>query len=210
LPKDTYFFGQCLYPEPGVKRIFRALKLEPLNYFIYDIEATCWRHAAKKTPETIEIGGVLLDDLGREKSRFHRFVSPKEFPQLSPFCMEMTGIDQEDIDRAQSFKEVLIDLQAWLNLYGFVSNWMSWGTFDLTQLKNEALKENLDTGWFPEHIDLKSQFGKIHGLADPPSVKTALGMLNLKWIGDEHRALSDAENTARIFQMLMHKWTFIS
>ena len=82
---------------------------------ILDFEATCelnkkWRN------EIIEFPSVLLDTTTLTRlSEFHQYVKPKRNPQLTPFCTELTGIQQEWVDNAKPIEEVLIDYDRWLN-----------------------------------------------------------------------------------------------
>ncbi|MFC7440573.1 exonuclease domain-containing protein [Laceyella putida] len=69
------------------------------HLLIIDFEATC--HEAKQeaprhfSSEIIEIGAVLLEvETLKIKETYQRFVKPTRFPQLSPFCMQLTSITQ--------------------------------------------------------------------------------------------------------------------
>lgn len=43
----------------------------------------------------------------RKIAQFHEFVRPTENPQLTPFCTQLTGIQQDQVDRADKLKYVL-------------------------------------------------------------------------------------------------------
>ena len=43
---------------------------------------------------------------------YRRYVRPTWKPQLSEFCTELTGITQETVDSAETFKQVLQDFEA--------------------------------------------------------------------------------------------------
>lgn len=63
-----------------------------------------------------EFPAVLLNvSTGLIESEFHQFVRPTNRPQLSLFCIGLTGITQQQIDRANTFPDVFRDFQKWLN-----------------------------------------------------------------------------------------------
>lgn len=72
---------------------------------------------------------------------FRSFVKPTWRPQLSPFCTQLTGITQEQVDCAPSFPEVLKSFSGFLAKHGLVDAvtgerlmrfcWCSDGPFDI-------------------------------------------------------------------------------
>lgn len=74
---------------------------------ILDFEATCWE--SNDNHEIIEFPSVLLrwdneDNSVREISRIQIFVKPKSIPIVSPFCNNLTGITQNQIDNGFDFE----------------------------------------------------------------------------------------------------------
>jgi len=45
---------------------------------------------------------------------FHQYVKPKLNPKLTPFCTQLTGITQNQVDAAKHLEEVLSDLDKWI------------------------------------------------------------------------------------------------
>lgn len=80
---------------PGVKN----------KLLIVDLEATCWEDKSMFAEmETIEIGALLIDLHDRDNAReFDCFIRPVRNPILSDFCKNLTSINQEDVDRAETF-----------------------------------------------------------------------------------------------------------
>lgn len=58
---------------------------------------------------------LLNATTGRSLSEFHQFVRPTNHPELSSYCLDLTGITQQQIDRAKSFPEVFRDFLEWLD-----------------------------------------------------------------------------------------------
>ncbi len=71
-----------------------------MRYVIVDLEATCWQTGTSQArQEIIEIGAVmLLSSEARSPSEFAEFVRPVVEPELSDFCIRLTGITQQEVD----------------------------------------------------------------------------------------------------------------
>src|SRR5688500_7338416 len=77
---------------------------------VIDVEATCSRCRVVvpiEEMEIIELGAVLLDAVHGVIGEFETFVRPVRHPRLTPFCTELTGITQDDVDRAPGFPQAL-------------------------------------------------------------------------------------------------------
>jgi inhibitor of KinA sporulation pathway (predicted exonuclease) len=185
--------------------------------FVVDLEATCWRpgseERARQAQETevIELGVVLTTPAlkGEPLGTFERFVRPTRHPQLTPFCCELTGITQAQVERAEPLPEVLEELWRWVEEQVSASrdawevSFASWGPFDRGLLKRQAKELAL---WLPEwsYIDVKRVFerdckrkrlpGGAYGL------RKAMESLAVTVEGSPHRALSDALGAWRVWQ----------
>jgi len=75
---------------PNVQQLF--------DYFlVLDFEATCDYKRPLEPQEIIEFPCLKMNARSLEvESTFHRFVRPVAHPQLTPFCIELTGITQGD------------------------------------------------------------------------------------------------------------------
>lgn len=185
-----------------------------MNYIVFDLEATCWDkkdpEAKHKKNEIIEIGAVMLNEKLQVVSKFESFVKPKVFPILSDFCKDLTKINQEDIDEAQTFPEVIKEFKSWI---GFNYVLCSWGHYDKNQLIKDCVLHGLDYDWADRHISIKHQFmemdvfkkSKVYenqikkrGRASA-GMMTALNILKIDHKGIHHRGIDDAENIANIF-----------
>lgn len=62
-----------------------------------------------------ELAAVLLDlRSGAILSQFHEYIRPKFFPILSDYCVNLTGITQQHIDRQSYFPTVYQNFVKWL------------------------------------------------------------------------------------------------
>jgi inhibitor of KinA sporulation pathway (predicted exonuclease) len=172
-----------------------------MRYIIVDIEATCWKHGTRSSRmEIIEIGAVCLEN-GLLTDEFTRFIKPLERPKLSNFCIELTTIQQVDVDNADTFPQVFGDFLNWIGSEPF--SWCSWGIYDYYQFKIDCQRHAID---FPktleQHIDIKQQFSVVKGIKKC-GMKRALDILKIPLEGQHHRGIDDARNTAKIAMMIL-------
>lgn len=154
----------------------------------------------KPSKKIIEIGAVCLNlKTGViEENQFQIYIDPQE--PIDPFITQLTGITQVDVDGESSLKDGLIKLNNWMTTLGcqkFVSAWGSdWHTVF------QAFKEQGVLFDYPKHLDIKSMATILR--CAYPSNKSKGGLLNtmelfgLKFDGEQHRALNDAFNTAKL------------
>lgn len=67
---------------------------------IIDLEATCDEDLIESEMEIIEIGAVWVTSNGTVLDAFQALVRPITHTQLTPFCQQLTGIKQTEVDRA--------------------------------------------------------------------------------------------------------------
>ncbi|PAV71387.1 hypothetical protein WR25_22192 [Diploscapter pachys] len=117
---------------------------------------------------------LTLDSGIKSGHSSRRFVRPRRRPQLTPFCCQLTHIAQADVDGAEKFDLVWRQFEQWLQPH---------------QAQLHA--------WLP-HINLKQRFAKARHLQRPAGLNSALQLAGLQFSGQQHRALEDARNTARL------------
>jgi 3'-5' exoribonuclease 1 len=174
-----------------------------MRYVIVDLEATCWETG--QTPsrmEIIEIGAVLMETNSGPVSReFAKFIKPVASPQLSEFCMRLTSIRQEDVDRAEPFWAVFAQFVSWIGAEPF--QLCSWGAYDLNQFRTDCARHNMEfPATFENHINLKKEFSH-QKCVKPTGMKGALAMLDIPLTGTHHRGIDDAHNIAKIAACLL-------
>lgn len=125
------------------------LSLSQYRYlYCVDLEATCDdlmpgepSRGLVVTPEemeTIEFGLVVIDQRERRVvGRFQSFVRPRLHPQLTPFCRQLTTIEQCDIDSAPGFLDAMQRLNNFASGYAGAA-WLSWGKYDATQIHRDG------------------------------------------------------------------------
>jgi inhibitor of KinA sporulation pathway (predicted exonuclease) len=82
--------------------------------------------------------------------------------------------------------------------------WASWGDYDRRQLEQEWNTHGLHSYLRQTpHIDLKKRFAETRQLPRPIGLKMALNLAGMQFQGQQHRALTDARNTARLLPLVL-------
>ena len=176
------------------------------HWLVIDLEATTEEGGwPLEEMEIIEIGASLVNRLGHEVDHFQRFVRPQRRPLLTGFCRQLTHISQEQIDSAAPLPMVWAQFERWLGHHQpQLAGWGSWGDYDRKQLELEWQRHNLNSliSQVP-HLNLKQRFAEARQLQRAVGLKSALQLAGLQFSGQQHRALEDARNTARLLPLLL-------
>lgn len=172
-------------------------------FLVVDLEATCWDgNAPPDNNEIIEIGMVVCDENGDVIGEYQNFVKPKVHPILTDFCKNLTGIKQEDVDKAGSLSDITEDMTLALILdhQKGINNavWTSWGDFDRKCLKRDCIRNGIEYFMGP-HCSSKSLYAEMNN-CKRMGVPAALKREGMKFEGSLHRARDDAFNISRIIK----------
>lgn len=182
------------------------IKKSILNYIIFDLEATCWLgRPPHGINEIIEIGAVKVNMYGEVESVFSKFVKPSVNIVLSDFCKKLTSITQGDIDKSKTFPLVCTEFMDWIDLddeYCLIS----WGKYDKEQLLLECKLHKLDTEWLDNHFNAKTAYKRIKKEKEEQGLKKVIKNEGFIFTGVHHRAISDAENLAKVFIKYLESW----
>lgn len=189
------------------KRKAQFHRLLKKNILCVDVEATCSDNmdVPRDEMEVIEFGGVLLDrDTLEVKERIEFFVKPTIHPILTDFCKGLTNITQEQVDGGRTHAWALSLMSGFTKQFGKEFSWCSWGAFD----KNIFLQDAEFHGTAPlldpqNHFNLKVWFSNLHDKKNGFGLNKAVKYKGLTFIGQHHRALSDAENVAQILRTMI-------
>jgi len=168
---------------------------------VIDLEASC--DEGDKLPgdemEMIEVGAVWSTLDGRSLAEFQALVRPVLHPRLTPFCRQLTGITQADVDGAPLFPEVAARLASFAQLHqGEGATWGSWGQYDAKQLARDCARHGIANPLASfAHINLKRQFAKARKIKEVGMAR-ALQVVGLPLDGSHHRGLDDARNIAKL------------
>lgn len=171
------------------------------DLIVFDLEAN------QPSGKIIEIGAVKLTRIGKiEESKFQSFVNPDE--TINDYIVNLCQLSPNDlnlISTAPSFDEALRKFYEWATKISKNVVLCSWGNYDIAELKQQTKK-------FPfrgKSVDAKSiamwvslMFGRKIG---SESLEGMLKDWNVQQVGQKHRALFDAYNTASLLQAI---WEF--
>ncbi len=178
-----------------------------MNYIIYDLEATCWENPPPGfIQETIEIGAYRVNQFGEVRGKFNRFVRPVVHPTLSPFCRNLTTINQEDVNRAKTFPDVIEEFQQWAYIHEDEYVLCSWGNFDRRLFAADCRLHRLDDDWTEKHANLKEQYRIKKRMKKGVGMRKAIEMEDIEFTGTHHRGISDAENLTKLFLKYLGSW----
>ncbi|XP_051956726.1 3'-5' exoribonuclease 1-like [Xyrauchen texanus] len=174
---------------------------------VVDFEATCEEsNPPDYLHEIIEFPMVLIDTHTLEiVDSFQEYVKPEVNPQLSNFCVKLTGITQKMVDEANTFHAVLKRAVSWLQQkelgtkysYMFLTHG-SWdmGKFLYTQCRLSRIRyPNFARKW----INIRKSYRNFYKV---PRTQTKLicmlENLGMHYEGSPHCGLDDSRNIGRI------------
>jgi len=178
-------------------------------FIVYDLEAACWMgRPPHGINEVIEIGAVKVNGYGEILGKFERFVRPTANPILSGFCKKLTSISQEQVDNALTFKPVIEDFIEWSGIYDENYYLCSWGENDQLLLENNCKWCKLDYDWTENHLNIKKQYHENRKDDRHRGLKYVVAKEGFEFTGIHHRAISDAENLAKVVIKYIDEWIY--
>lgn len=178
--------------------IFIDLEMNPISREFPEEKEAC-------RAEIIEIGAVRLDADYNLTDRFTLFVRPRYSTELNRHVAKLTGIKLTDLQDAPDFREAIEIFTDWVGTGNI--RFYSWSMSDWWQLADEGelkLGELPDIYYESRWVDFQAVFTRLVGLsrANPLSLKNAIIAVEEQFDGAEHRAVNDAENSARLLQIV--------
>nr|CCC89879.1 conserved hypothetical protein [Trypanosoma congolense IL3000] len=179
---------------------------------VVDVEATCDDNSKNYPHEIIELPGVLVDvrrGIVDKQRSFHSYVRPRRNPILTPFCKALTGIKQEDVDRAPSLPEVVKLFEEWYMETIPLGAKVVLATDGPWDLKNFVYEHSVlrDHVSFPtlfwEYIDIRTTFSNHFNRGVPIKLTAMLHRMHLEFEGRQHCGFDDAVNIARLAVAMM-------
>lgn len=145
-----------------------------------------------KEEQVIEVGAMKLDSKFREVGRINFLVQLEKGRKLKPFITELTGITEADlVNGVSSERAALGILRSFIGKDVIVAQFAS---FDLSYLWRDEEMDNpfICTRSMSHALDPKEKASLVN-LVERYGVKT----------GEAHRAMSDVEMTAEVFQKMV-------
>lgn len=181
------------------------------SYVVFDLEwnqgdAPFTREDGKTlTFEIVEIGAVKLNENREKIGEFSRLIKPQVHTHMHRITGKLIHLSMEDLEKGDSFQEVAQDF---FDFCGEDARFCTWGPLDLTELQR-----NLDFFGLPLLSDRPIAFydvQKLYSIAyddgkSRKGLEAAVDEIGIPKDIPFHRALADAEYTAKIFRTFGEK-----
>ncbi|KAM8930241.1 ERI1 exoribonuclease 3 [Pelodytes ibericus] len=183
------------------------------NYFlVLDFEATCDKPQIHPQ-EIIEFPILKLNGRTMEiESTFHTYVQPVVHPQLTQFCKELTGINQEMVDGQPMLSQVMERVNEWMAKEGLLdpsvkSIFVTCGDWDLKlMLPGQCEYLGLQVpDYYKQWINLKKAYSFAIGTWPKNGLLDMNKGLSLQHIGRPHSGIDDCRNIANIMKTLANR-----
>lgn len=184
--------------------------MEPIdNEFDYllvlDFEAQCVNGMKLEVQEIIEFPVIVIDVKNKSITDliFHTYIKPVNYPQLFPFCKELTGITQEQVDSGLLLEDALRQLDTFLqkkNILDKKFTFITCGDWDLrTCLRREATYKKINyKEYLKSWINIKKVFKDFTKTEIKAGMVGMLKYLSLDLEGRHHSGIDDSKNIAKI------------
>lgn len=177
-----------------------------MNYIVIDLEWNqCPIGEAEKGNfpfEIIEIGAVKLDENKEIIDSFHELICPQVYSHIHPKTNEIIHIDISELEQGAPFPDVMERFFKWCGVnYCFAT----WGTSDLMELQRNMeyyeLKPIAESPFV--FYDVQKLFSiYTEGRKNPRTLEYAVDYWQIEKNSAFHRAIWDAEYTARVLQKI--------
>lgn len=188
----------------GHNQKFSVDKMKYPFLIVIDFEATCSETNDNFIHEIIEFPAVLIDTQNMAVCNiFQRFCKPRINPILTDFCSNLTGISQEQVNKAKEFPEVFKEFEDWLSLHGLGSEHkfaiLTDGPWDMARfLKTQTDISDIPfPSWAKQWINLRKAYSAFYGVGRV-NLQHMLDDLGMVFEGRPHCGLDDAKNIANI------------
>jgi len=198
----------------------------PLKYIcVLDFEKTCEQDVLLDPQEIIEFPSVLVE-IGNGKNcanvaEFESYVKPTVHPKLTPFCTELTGVTQANVDSALTLPMVLEQHHAWLMKHVGVDEscctFLTCGDMDLKR----SLPEDPNIGEdyaddkkvpavYKRWLNIKKEFGLFYKDwypkkgKQPRNMTEMLEKLDLQLEGKHHSGIDDCRNIGNVVKRMLN------
>lgn len=181
--------------------------IRDVTYFSVDLELNNKNNG--ETPKIIQVGVALGKISDPENIQtFSWYLNPNE--EIAPFITQLTGITDEVVQTQSVTHQVLAqELGEILQKNNVFVNPVVWGGNDAASLIREFKQQEINFPFFGRRIlDVKTLFvfqNIVKGKSPSSGLQKAMRSYGLNFIGDAHRADTDALNTLRFYFYLVNR-----
>ncbi len=187
-----------------------------LKYIIFDLEFNAPYKIDRRTKqlkrgntnpmcpqEIIEIGAVKVNEELEIEGTFQQFVKPTLYLKLHPKVKSKTRITLEDIEGGVPIHEAIALFREWI-VEDEEYILCSWGADDINELKRNCSYFKIDSQWIKAFKDIQKSTMKYlrQPMGQQLGLKRALEIFEISMNNKLHKALNDAEYTAKILRII--------
>jgi len=182
-----------------------------MRYIVFDLE---WNqgHPSKEGAnrslpfEVIEIGAVKLDENFNIIDSFHRIIKPVVYPVLFKYTREIISLTERELSMGTDFVTACKEFLRWCRKGDRNYFFATWGTLDLLEFQRNMAYYNIHNG-FPRplyYFNVQYLFNIFIGKYDESAISLENAIRHLRLREDKafHSAISDAQYTAEILQII--------
>ena len=182
-----------------------------MRYIVFDLE---WNQghpsregANRALPfEVIEIGAVKLDENFNIIDSFHRIIKPVVYPVLFKYTREIISLTERELSMGTDFVTACKEFLRWCRKGDRNYFFATWGTLDLLEFQRNMAYYNIHNG-FPRplyYFNVQYLFNIFIGKYDESAISLENAIRHLRLREDKafHSAISDAQYTAEILQII--------
>lgn len=191
--------------QKNIRKVSELIKEDVTNIIFFDIEMNCNSDKNNKsgTWETISIGAIKYNINDKSIEKFYSLIKPQRNSMLSDKCIELTNINQTEIDDANNFIIVMLDFEKWIGHEKSI--FVSWDVEDIRVIRNDNKKNGFRlqiVNYMRKHfIDYQKEFCSNYlNSKHLISVANALSIFKLDFEGTKHNASNDAFNLFRVYK----------
>jgi inhibitor of KinA sporulation pathway (predicted exonuclease) len=163
---------------------------------VYDLELVK-RFKKGQPSEIVEIGACKVDlDSKTITDQFQIYISPRS-GYVTKSTRKFINMTKEDVKTAVPFRTGIQKFSEWLGEDYYLC---SWGKDDRLHIVNQCARNKIKLDWFKNYNDIQQQIGQILS-PDPKNqlgLKNALELAGIEAVGQAHRGIDDAVNTAEL------------
>jgi len=179
---------------------------------VLDFEAQCIENQTLDCQEIVEFPSVIVDIKNKKiVDIFQYYIKPVIHPKLYPFCTQLTGITQEQVDKGILLENALDELDKFLVKHNILtSNWtfVTCGHWDLQNcLRKECIFKNIEVkDYMRSWINIKENYPlPADYKGRKPDMVEMLQLSKLELDGRHHSGIDDTKNIAKIVLYLLEQ-----
>ncbi len=182
-------------------------------YIVFDLEFTVSPKKKRyQKADIVQIGAVKLrkTDAGPEMvDTFHTYVFPENGLTPNKETLDFLKIEAKDFSDPIRYPEMVEQLLAWIGECKYFL--CTWGDDDRQKIVEHCKRYEVPLEWFKNFNDIQLAYTRLKSkdVLQRTGLAKALEASQMKFVGQQHNAMDDAFNTAKIFRTIFNQITMV-